>query len=61
MIVRVDAQTRLRPSPPVRLFRTNILSDWGLSRYGVTGDGQRTVKAGYGDQEDRRSSAGKKK
>ena len=20
---------------------TNVLSDWGLSRYGVTGDGQR--------------------
>ena len=41
MSVRVDAQTGLRPSPPVRLFRTNILTDWGLSRYGVTGDGQR--------------------
>ena len=41
MSVRVDAQTGLRPSPPVRLFSTNILSDWGLSRYGVTGDGQR--------------------
>ena len=41
MSVRVDAQTGLRPSPPVRLFSTNILSDWGLSRYAVTGDGQR--------------------
>jgi hypothetical protein len=41
MSVRVDPQTKLRPSPPVRLFSTNILSDWGLSRYAVTGDGQR--------------------
>jgi eukaryotic-like serine/threonine-protein kinase len=41
MSVRVDARTELRPSPPVRLFSTNILSDSGLSRYAVTGDGQR--------------------
>ena len=41
MSVRVDAQTGLRPGTPVRLFSTNILADSGLSRYGVTGDGQR--------------------
>ena len=41
MSVRVDAQIGPRPSPPVRLFSTNILAGWGLSRYAVTGDGQR--------------------
>ena len=41
MSVRVGAQTELMLSPPVRLFGTNILSDFDLSRYGVTGDGQR--------------------
>ena len=41
MSVLVDARTEFTRRPPTRLFITRIDTDWGLSRYGVTADGQR--------------------